>query len=280
MPLFIFLSGLVSVTDISWSRIPSDIWKRFRVFLIPFVLFGSLYSLLYSGNFDFVFSNYKFGYWYLWVLFALYLINYPFVIMGGGKQRFVMQLVMIAILWWSANHYVNRVPQSISDILSLTLLVKFFPYYVMGNFIKRYSLHDRIFANPLIFVISIAIWMFGSYLTFPYSDYLVTTAAIIVIMNVCRKMDVANLQTLIGNRIKSGLNYIGQATLYIYLFHYFAIQPLRTTFFYALLPQYSNFGWDILLSIPIVTLAVLFSLGIKFILGQEPLIMKYIFNKK
>ena len=99
-------------------------------------------------------------------------------------------------------------------------------------------------------------------------------------MNVCRKMDVANLQTLIGNRIKSGLNYIGQATLYIYLFHYFAIQPLRTTFFYDLLPQYSNFGWDILLCIPIVTLAVLFSLGIKFILGQEPLIMKYIFNKK
>lgn len=187
---------------------------------------------------------------------------------------------MIAILWGSANHFVNRVPQSISDILSLTLIVKFFPYFIMGNFIKRYRLHDRIFENPLIFVVSIAVWLFGSYLTFPYSGYLVTTAAIIVIMNVCRKMDVANLQTLIGNRIKRGLNYIGQATLYIYLFHYYAIQTLRTTFLYELLPQYSNFGWDLLLCIPIISLAVLFSIDLKFILEQEPLIMEYIFNKK
>lgn len=73
---------------------------------------------------------------------------------------------------------------------------------------------------------------------------------------------------------------IGKASLFIYLFHYFAIQLMKTTFFHDLLLLYSNWGWDLLLCIPVVTIAVSFSLIIKFIMEQEPWIMKYVFYKR
>ena len=93
MPLFMFLSGLVSVTAIEKVAILKDMLKRVRTLLIPFLFIGAVYSLWQFGNLDFVFSDMKFGYWYLWVLFAFYLITYPISI-GGG------QIVEIFDCWY------------------------------------------------------------------------------------------------------------------------------------------------------------------------------------
>ncbi len=141
VPLFIFLSGLVSVTEIKWTEIPLDIWKRFRSLIIPFFIVGSIYSFWHVGNLSFVYNNYKFGYWYLPVLFSLYLINYPLVMIGGGKYRVLCRLGLSLILWWGCNHYLDRVPQHVSDMFSLDLLVTYFPYFIMGNIMKQQKIH-------------------------------------------------------------------------------------------------------------------------------------------
>lgn len=52
MPLFMFLSGLVSIIAIQKSAVLNDVIKRIRILLIPFIIIGSLYSLWHYGNLD------------------------------------------------------------------------------------------------------------------------------------------------------------------------------------------------------------------------------------
>lgn len=84
MPLFIFLSGIVSVTVIEQKNLLRDIIKRERTLLVPFALIGGIYSLCINGNLQFVFNDMKIGYWYLWVLFVFYFVSYPLGLWGGG----------------------------------------------------------------------------------------------------------------------------------------------------------------------------------------------------
>lgn len=85
VPLFMFLSGLLSVTKIK----KNDLLKRVRTLIIPFLLIGSIYSLCYYGNLDFIYNEYKYGYWYLFVLFVFYLLTYPICLLGGAKMDYI-----------------------------------------------------------------------------------------------------------------------------------------------------------------------------------------------
>lgn len=269
MPLFMFLSGLVSLITIEKTALLKDFLKRVRTLLVPFIVFASVYSLWSYGNLDFVFSEMKFGYWYLWVLFIFYIITYP-IVSGGVKFK---SYILAFLAWFVANHYVEKVPIEISDVVSLKLMTAYYPYYLIGNFIKRFKLHELAFGNCYIFYIAASIWLCASFLSFNYSQYVITTAAILVIMNICKKMDVS------GSKINRHLVFLGQNTLYIYVFHYFALQLMKTTFFRDFLCLYSNITIDLLLVIIPTVFAIAFSLGMKFVLKREPLVMKYVLGK-
>lgn len=91
MPLFIFLSGLVSVTIMERKFFMNDIVKRMHTLLVPFAIVGGIYSLCINGNFQFLFDDMKDGYWYLWVLFAFYLFSYPLAF-GGANGNMLYYL--------------------------------------------------------------------------------------------------------------------------------------------------------------------------------------------
>lgn len=270
MPLFMFLSGLVSITAIQKNVVLNDFIKRVRMLFVPFLVIGCLYSLWRYGNLDFVLSEMKFGYWYLWVLFVFYVITYPICI-GGGK---LWKYLIAFIIWFVASHYVSKVSAWTRDTTSLQLMVSYYPYYLLGNVVKRYKLHDFAFSNSCVFFLSALIWACASFLSFRYSNYVVTTAIILVIMNICKKIDDAGFK---ANRF---LVYIGQNTLYIYLFHYFALQIMKTTCFASFLCHYSNITIDLLIAMVPTVLAVAFSLGVKFVLLREPMVMRWVFGKK
>ena len=177
------------------------------------------------------------------------------------------------MIWLVANHYVSRVPLEIQDTASLQLMISYYPYYLMGNAIKRYKLYELAFSNSYVFYLSAMIWACASFVSFRYSNYVVTTAIILVIMNICKKMDEA------GCRINRHLTFLGQATLYIYVFHYFALQMMQTTYFMNFLCQYSNIIMDLLFALVPTVFAVAFSLGMKFVVEREPLIRKWMFGK-
>lgn len=268
MPLFIFLSGLVSVTIIERKFFINDIVKRMHTLLAPFAIVGGIYSLCINGNFQFLCDDMKYGYWYLWVLFAFYLFSYPLAF-GGGKWQYVMLLA----IWFLARHYVDKVPGAINDTLSLGLMARYYPYFLLGNYIKHFKLHELAFGSSGVFCFAALVWACSSLLAFKYSEYLISGAAIFVIMNLCKKMDEANC------KFKNCLVYLGKNTLYIYLFHYFALQLMKTECFTPFLCEHSNFVIDLLLAAVPTTIAVLFSIGMKTIVQRESLLMKIVFGK-
>lgn len=55
------------------------------------------------------------------------------------------------IIWIVANHYVLMVPEGARDAASLQLMTSYYPYYLLGNVVKRYKLHDLAFSNGCVF---------------------------------------------------------------------------------------------------------------------------------
>ena len=77
MPLFIFCSGLVMKnSDITLSETLLDIYKRFRLLIVPFLVIGISFALISDKTpADFLSKGMKLGYWYLLTLFELYLLH-------------------------------------------------------------------------------------------------------------------------------------------------------------------------------------------------------------
>ena len=82
MPLFMFLSGLVSITTNPKNGIIHDIIKRIQQLIVPFIIVASIFSLWKEHSLGFIFDTFKWGYWYLWVLFTYYLFSYT---LNGGE---------------------------------------------------------------------------------------------------------------------------------------------------------------------------------------------------
>lgn len=274
LPLFVFLSGLVSITTIEIKKIPQDIWKRFRTVLVPGLIVGGCYSWLTQNNFSFIFDQFKFGYWYLWVLFFLYLINYIIAI-GLKKTKAPIVYSVTLILWGLSKLLIKNVPQTITDILCLQLLINVFPYYVLGNAIKKFNLHDTIFCNSWIFIGCVFIWIMTPMLPMKSSNYITATAAIIIVVHICRVFETCDTEKSIAI-----LKTIGKYSLYIYIFHFFALLGLQTSVFSDILCKYSNFGWDFLICIIPVSICVMFSLGIGKIIETNTLLKKILVGKK
>lgn len=269
MPLFMFLSGLVSITVHPKNGIIQDVVKRIRQLIVPFIVVASIFSLWKEHSLGFVFDTFKWGYWYLWVLFVYYIFSYP--LNGGGTW---LRYLFAFVIWFVATRIINRFPETISNIFSLELIIKFFPYFLMGNIIKRYQLHDKIFDNYILLYISILIWMCSSLFTFHYGEYIVSCAEVLIIMHICKRMDSEKL------KINKSLIRVGQSTLYIYIFHYFAIELMVTNCFQRFLANASCFFIDLLMATLPVAAAISFSLVLKWILEKDRLVMKYVFGKK
>lgn len=77
MPLFFFLSGLavsIKARKLGGDAI-SNFGKRFLQFIMPMLLIGGVLTLIYSNDvWHFLYTDMKYGYWYLWVLFFYLLL--------------------------------------------------------------------------------------------------------------------------------------------------------------------------------------------------------------
>lgn len=272
MPLFIFLSGLVASPPLSIKAIPRDLYKRFRNLIIPFLVIGSIYSLSFHGDLSFMTSEMKYGYWYFLVLFYCYIINYfsiNTITTHKEKIIFFFQICFLLLLWKIIHTLTVFFPETIQHSLSINQFSLYFPYFLIASLIKRLHLHSVLFNNSYVFFTAIILISCKSYLQIPYSNIIIVLAIIIVILNICQKIEQLN----IGNILR----FIGINTLYIYCFHYFALQFMKMNFIGNQLIS-SNLVLDLLLSIIPMTIAIAFSLFLKKILLTEKLV-QVIFNK-
>ena len=94
-------------------------------------------------------------------------------------------------------------------------------------------------------------------------------------MNICFKITDSKM---IGYKT---LELLGLNSIYIYVFHYFALQLMKMSFFEQWLASITpSVFLDLIISIIPTTFAVTFSIAIKCILEKQKNIMKIVFNKQ
>lgn len=274
--LFMFLSGMVSVTVIEKAEILKDMYKRFRCLIVPAVVVGIPYAYCTGANAIIFFQNsWKWGYWYLFVLFALYMVSYPLALVQDKYMKYVY--LVIAPVWLFIYRHTYPIPQVINDTLDIDFIVRFFPYFFIGSIVKRHKLHSKLFTLPTLgicliitvmqnFIYDIA----GRYLI----DYIVTFAEIILIVSICRLGG-----GKITKNIRDWLTFIGRNTLYIYIFHYIALQFMSMPSLHEWFFQNGNICIDLLAVIVPTIIVIAFSLSIKQLMEKSPMIMKIVFNK-
>lgn len=103
MPLFIFCSGLVMKSkEMAFRETLVDIYKRFRLFIVPFMVIGVSFALVSDKTpSDFFSKGMKLGYWYLLTLFELYLFHYIYI--HASKIWENRRLPMLYDLVWGGN---------------------------------------------------------------------------------------------------------------------------------------------------------------------------------
>lgn len=178
--LFMFLSGLVSVTAIEKRQILADIVKRFRSLVIPALFVGIPYAYWLGVDIFMFFQNsWKWGYWYLFVLFALYIVCYPFALIPSKYMRYVY--ILAVPIWIFIYRHTYPIPQIINDTLDIDFIVKFFPYFFVGSIVKRHRLHEKLFSLPVLAICVVIAFaqnyiynILGRYLV----DYVITFAEI------------------------------------------------------------------------------------------------------
>lgn len=284
MPLFIFLSGLVASSGIK-ANVFKDIWSRFRSLIVPGIIVGLIFSLSLGNIYKFIFDKYHDGYWYLWVLFVFVVIHtLTFNILERKVNRkllFIIPYLVAIALWYICFRIVfSIIPLKYSDALSLPFLVMYYPYYLLATAIKRFNLL-KLFNNTLVLIVCTMVCLFQSYFTFTFNEYITTTAAVVTIVSICRKLYTYSAHTCNHTRkVCSLLSMLGRNSLYIYIFHYFAFPLMNMKWLEPVLLQQPSILIDIILCFIPTLFATLLSLGIALVyIKGERLINKYLFGK-
>lgn len=164
MPLFFFLSGIViKHKDYSIKETIKHLYKKTRQLLVPFFLFGTIFTLfIHQGFCEFITPVMKQGYWYLLVLFELYLIYYffnPISLLCKSKMfSFVVDLIFIVLLYSMLqllNKGVDLNSSCWQNYLSLIQVKRYAPFFFVAIFLRKYDAVNTLFNNKYIMLASL-----------------------------------------------------------------------------------------------------------------------------
>lgn len=273
MPLFMFLSGLVA-KNVAVKDIIKDCYKRFRTIIMPFLVVGCLYTLIVREDilhpYSFLLKDFKCGYWYLLILFYCYLTNYALSWFGQFERMWakVVKMICAIALWkvigFCAGKYCSV---GVADLLCLKpFLIWIVPYFFIGNFIKSIDGVEKILKKDFTFVLCFFVVLCGNQLNILY-----TLSLVVILYLVASCFD--------GLKGASAFRYIGQNSIYIYCFHFFALGLMDFTFLSSWMTEYSSVFVDACVALIPSVFAIIFSIAIRSLLYSNGIIHRFIFGR-
>lgn len=287
MPLWFFLSGLVASTIIK-NGIIGDVFKRFRSYIIPFFVIGLTFSLSFGNMSKFIFDRYHDGYWYLWVLFiftSLHTVILNPLISKFAKIKYfdIMANIVLAAIWYISFrlYYQGNFSNSIFEMLSIPFVLMYYPYFLIGNIIKRFNLYSKLFNSSIILFISLYITLYKETINFPLSLYLTNTCWSVLIVSLCCKLSMIYKSNLYAAYLQRTLTILGKNSLYIYIFHYFAFPFMNLGWVGLILSDYDQ---SLLSKFVICLIPAFFAIMVSFactyfFVKSESWVYKYLFGK-
>ena len=282
MPLFFFLSGLVTRSTFAIVKdIANDLWRRFRVILVPSIVVCSLIAF-YRGHtiIDFFEAHMKFGYWYLFVLFEMYLLNYLFSFFCNKVKhgRWIGELVIGVLIYVVLTFVYRHLPENVWHLLSFHKLVGCYPYFFFGVMAKRYNICGKLFTSDILYTISflfLMIRLLFPQISFYRDDMVLCVVMIILIVGLFYRAEKKNSWLI------EQLRYLGLNTLNIYILHGFIFSLANLTFLQSVLSVETTYSvlMEIAIGLVVAIPVTYLSLWLGKMIQNSMIIMKTVFNK-
>ena len=244
--IFIFVSGVL----ISKSSKAIDIKSKAVRLLVPFISFYIIWGGIDYHNFTlFILDEFKYGYWFVLVLFEIMLI-YAFlfyIAIKANLSPFLLHIVFLVLL----SLYEFIFPRdSILNILICTNLVwHYYPFFILGIYSWKF--------DGLILLKYTPIYLF----VFILSQYYYFTYSIRSVAPLCNLSSLLFFMSLFKNGIlplKKLVAKLGVFSMQIYLLHFILLSVI-----YQYIPLQDNcwieFLIYLLLSVIIISFIVIVS---------------------
>lgn len=288
MPLFVFCSGLVMKNkEMTFQETLVDIYKRFRLLIVPFMVIGASFALVSDKTPGFFLSKgMKLGYWYLLTLFEFYLFHYIYLHASKiwKNQRFSMfyDLLLggcVYMIMCKTYSGIKADDECWQNTLSWLQLVRYYPYFFLAVIIRRYNLIDVIVSNRWIYCLglslSIVVLFANVHDIHIYGrSFILPVVLLVTIMHMMKLLSQSDLS--MAKRI---LIYVGRNTLDIYLFHYFILASFQMPYVLNILDKNNGIVISLLMIIPLVIVTIVFSLVLGKILRSSKVLNDFIFYR-
>jgi fucose 4-O-acetylase-like acetyltransferase len=263
MPAFIFIAGYFA-KGISDKGYILNLAKKL---LLPYVIFQILYSLYYYyfANGSLMENNLFNPYWSLWFLLSMFYWNLMIIFFKKFNWKYALLISLSISL--TIGYF-----DQISNYLSLSRTFVFFPFFLIGFFVKREHLAKihrpsiRIFSLAILATVFVIFyyfngfqeqWLFGSK---PYSYFETNqVTAMLIRLGVygISAITAISCLSLIPTR-HAFFTKLGARSLYVYLLHGAFIKPFRSSDIKNVIN-----GWDDFIILTIVAFLITLVLSSK-----------------
>ncbi len=224
MPLFMFISGLVSFHRPDYKFLSFFKSKVYRL-LIPFVIVGSLSCLARGIPVSDLFEDFaKKGYWFLPVLFFILLLMFPAYKLSNLLNKtnnllkdiiiYLIPLIVISCCYKLFTDYLN-------GLLSTKYIIKLYPFALIGLLTTKYHIIETYLHKDLI-ECSLIILSVISFIAIYHVKGPISIAGFFIVPII---YSLFKENKLLGELYI--FNKLGGVTLQIYVLHYFMIPSIK-----------------------------------------------------
>lgn len=110
MPVFMFVAGLMfhkKEETFSWAGYYQEMVRKFKRVLVPFI--SIVFGVCVFGGWDAVglmMNEMKYGYWFVYTLFMLYAVFYPFLYLRAGRKTEVLCYLALSVFLLVSDKYI------------------------------------------------------------------------------------------------------------------------------------------------------------------------------
>lgn len=299
MPLFFFISGFILYkVGYLWniSNTCSFLLRKFRVQIIPTVVFGALFASFFLPSLsNALWDPHKGGYWFtvsLFEFFCIYTIQrliFYYLCIPSWLRDLFLAVVAVALYVLAVPDFEThfKLDTEVAHLIGIKTF-RYYIYFLFGIFVKKYFvrfqmlLDDGYVTGAMIvsfFGLTLYVFHNGAFSLVFWDElykFVVALLGLTVMFAFFRKY-----QTVFSKDTKLGgvLQYVGTRTLDIYMLHYFFLPRglrLLGDFFHA----YKNPILEFFCSLMLAVLVVAMCLLVSNIIRISPVLGHYLFGVK
>ena len=219
MPLFVFLSGLV--TNMKSFKVQ----ERLKI-LIPFLIIGLIYSYMEGSNaIDFFNNKMKNGYWFLLVIVYFFITLW---IIRISRINILLGFFAFELIFWGIYNFSQDFSQ---NVLCITQAIYLWPFFILGVICKKHNIINRLEDYPYLAIIGLITYILCYIYQPPLDGWIMPLAIIVFWVLGFRFVEkkLSSYNSIVKTKTKKLFSLIGQSTIQIYTLHYFFLYFINLT---------------------------------------------------